>query len=159
MSDTSNYLAALNDILLHPTGGVVGLVDELLKICRDYRLELDWQADRYRVRSGSGAWEDVSARPARTSVFRDALARLAVLCNERTPNSVSFYGGHGELSAALNPEAVFSVDFVNTHTEQRLYLMPIQLSAAIETDGKTNGVQSGPSRPRNVKAENKCRST
>jgi hypothetical protein len=40
------------------------------------------------------------------------------------------------------------VDFVNTPAEQRLRLMSIQSLGAMETDGKTSGVDSEMSRPR-----------
>jgi hypothetical protein len=78
-------------------------------------------------------------------VFRDVLARLAVLCNERTPNSVSPYGGQGEVSVGPNPVAVFQVDFVNSPAEQRLHLLPKPSSAA---DGKMSSTESELPRPR-----------
>jgi hypothetical protein len=58
--------------------------------------------------------------PLPKSVFRAILARLAALCNERTPNSVSPYRGEGECSVGTNPPVVFRVAFVNTPGEQRL---------------------------------------
>ena len=45
-----------------------------------------------------GDLTDVLELPFRKSVVRAALARIAVLCNEHTPHSVSPYGGQDELS-------------------------------------------------------------
>jgi len=99
------------------------LVDDLLAVCLEHGLQLDWQADRCRVRSFGGGWEESIDVPLRKSVFRAILARVATLCNERIPNSVSPYGGQGELSVGANRPAVFRVTFANTPTEQKLELM------------------------------------
>src|SRR5438132_1432009 len=129
--DTSSYVSgALRRVLVHPTGGVAGLVDELLTLCQEHDLQLDWQADRCRVRSRKGDWEELIDVPVRKSVFRAILARMAALCNERTPNSVSPYGGQGEFSASTNSPAVFRVTFSNTPAEQRLELTTDQSPAA-----------------------------
>lgn len=120
---TSSYISeALRRVLAHPTHGVAGLVDELLTLCQEHGLQLDWQTDRYRVRSREGDWEELIDVPLRKSVFRAILARIAALCNERTPNSVSPYGGQGEFSADANSPAVIRVRFANTPAEQTLEL-------------------------------------
>jgi hypothetical protein len=122
MSTASPFSGVLGRVLAQPTGGIVGLVDELLGACREHNLQLDWQADRYRVRSPGGDWDELPEPPLRKSVFRAVLARVAVLCNERKPDSVSPYGGEGEVSVGANPAAVFHVAFVNTPASQRLRL-------------------------------------
>lgn len=124
MNATSLHSQAVRDALRHPTRGVVGLVDDLLTVCREQGLQLDWQADRCRVRAEGGEWEEVTDVALRPSVFRAILARVAALCNERTPNSVSPYGGHGELLASAPQPVVFQVSFANTPVEQTLALMP-----------------------------------
>ncbi len=124
MSTVSPLSETLRRALMHPTNGVVGLVDELLQASRAHGLQLDWQADRCRVVTLGREGEEIDV-PLRKSVFRAILARLAVLCNERCPNSVSPYGGEGELSVGLNPETVFRVSFVNTPDEQKAELMPV----------------------------------
>jgi hypothetical protein len=58
--------------------------------------------------------------PLPKSVFRAILARLAAMCNERIPDSVSPYGGEGELSVGTDPPAIFRVAFTNTAGGQRL---------------------------------------
>ncbi len=100
--------------------GVVGLVDDLLGLCREHGLQLDWQANNCRVRPLGAELHGSTEIPLEKSVFRAILARLAALCNERTPNSVSPYGGEGELSVRTNPPTVFRVAFTNTPSEQRL---------------------------------------
>src|SRR5262249_56235813 len=62
-------------------------------------------------------WTEVSVPK---SVFRAILARVAALCNEHAPNSVSPYGGEGEISVGTNPPTLFRVAFTNTPGEQRL---------------------------------------
>jgi hypothetical protein len=114
--------------------GVVGLVDDLLGLCREQGLQLDWQANQCRVRPlGAGPRESTEIR-LQKSVFRAILARLAALCNERAPNSVSPYGGEGELSARTNPPTVFRVAFTNTPAEQRLEIRRL----ADENNGATD---------------------
>jgi hypothetical protein len=122
MSSVSHIADILGRIIMHPTGGVVSLVDELLLVCGEHGLQLDWQAEHCRVRSFGGGWEELTEIPLRKSVFRAILARIAVLCNERSPNSVSPYGGQGELSSETNPPTVFRVTFANTPEEQKLEL-------------------------------------
>jgi hypothetical protein len=112
----------LRQVLTHPTGGITGLVDDLLMLCFEHHLQLDWQANRFRVRSSGGDWEELLEVPLRKSVFRAVLARVAVLCNERNPNSVSPYGGQGELSIGEGSPAVYRITFANTPGEQKLEL-------------------------------------
>jgi hypothetical protein len=98
------------------------LVEDLLAVCLEHGLQLDWQADRCRVRPPGGDWEELMGVPLRKSVFRAILARVAALCNEQAPHSVSPYGGQGELSVGASPTAVFHVAFVNTPEAQKLEL-------------------------------------
>lgn len=126
MKTTSEIAETFRRLSERPTGGVIGLVDDLLAACRDSGLELDWQADRCRVRPRGGDWEDVTDISLRKSVFRAILARIAVLCNERNPNSVSPYGGQGELTVGADPATIFRVTFANTPDDQRLELRPVQ---------------------------------
>lgn len=122
MSTTSHYSEAVRRILLNPTRGIAGLVDELLAVCREQALRLDWEAGRLCIRSQSGDREESIDAPVRQSVFRAILARIAALCNERIPNSVSPYGGRGEISAGENPLTSITVTFCNTPAEQKLEL-------------------------------------
>jgi hypothetical protein len=129
MSTTAQVSEIFRRVLVNPTGGIVGLVDDLLRGCPESGLQLDWQAGCCRVRSVGGDGKELLDVPLRKSVFRAILARVAVLCNERAPNSVSSYGGQGELSVDANPAAVFRVAFVNTPATQKLELRTAALSA------------------------------
>jgi hypothetical protein len=120
---TTSHFEVVRRVLFQPTRAVTGLVDDLFTVCWGHGLQLDWQPDCYRVRSPGSDWEELTDVRLRKSVFRAILARVAVLCNARTPNSVSPYGGSGELSGGPNPPAVFKVTFVNTPVEQKLELM------------------------------------
>jgi hypothetical protein len=125
MSIASPFSEVLHRALVQLTRGVVGLVDDLLVVCRERGLQLDWHADRCRARRLGNGTEEWIAVDLRKSVFRAILARVAVLCNEQNPNSVSPYGGQAEVSVGSNPATRFRVAFVNTTEEQRLELMPV----------------------------------
>jgi hypothetical protein len=120
MSATPRFAEAIRAVLERPARGVVDLVDDLLRVCQEQGLQIDWQVDHCRVRSTASGPEEVIARPLRKSAFRAVLARVAALCNERRPNSVSPYGGEGELAVGANPATALRVSFANTPDEQWL---------------------------------------
>src|SRR5262249_17345318 len=120
---------AFRGALEHPPAGMVGLVNDLLRLCPPEGLILDWQGDGCRVRLRTGTSAEWFAGPLRKSVFRALLARVVVLCNERSPNSLSPYGGQGELQSGTNPATVFQVTLTNTSGEQRLELVPVRPEA------------------------------
>ncbi|HBI44235.1 MAG TPA: hypothetical protein DDY78_15490 [Planctomycetales bacterium] len=122
MNTTSKLTEAFRAAIEHPTRGVVGIVDDLLRLCPEQGLRLDWQADDCLIHCRTGDSEEAIDLPIRKSVFRAILARIAVLCNEQRPNSVSPYGGEGELSQSANPLVQFQVSFTNTPAEQTLEL-------------------------------------
>lgn len=114
MKTTSKTAEAIREVIEHPRNGVVGIVDELLRLCPEQGLRLDWQADGCRIHCRTGVSEETIDVPLRKSVFRAMLARIAALCNERIPNSVSPYGGIGELTTTDASEAVIRVSFTNS---------------------------------------------
>ncbi len=126
MSNQSPLADLLRPVFEPTRRGVVGLVNDLLTFCRDRRLDLDWHEGRCRVRSTGASPEDTFEAALPKSVFRAALARLAALCNECRPGSVSPYGGDGEVAIGADPAAVVSVTFTNTPDEQRVCLKPIE---------------------------------
>jgi hypothetical protein len=125
MNTPSQVQVTLRDAVNNPTRGVVGLVDDLLKVCQEHGLQVDWRAELWRVRPLAGGPDEVIDQPPRKSVFRAVLARVAALCNERRPNSVSPYGGRGILSIGPDEATVFQVSFANTPDEQWLNMRPI----------------------------------
>jgi hypothetical protein len=123
MSTTTNLSEIFRGILTRPTRGVVGLVDEVLTVCQEQGLALEWEPGSFRVHSQLG-WEELTGVRLRKSVFRAILARIASLCNECSPDSAP-YGGQGRFSIGA---AAFKVKFVNTGEEQTLELA-VQASA------------------------------
>jgi hypothetical protein len=120
MNDGSSFPQRLQAVFGTTGNGVVGLVDGLLGLYREPGLRIDWHADQCRVRLlGAEPQESINV-PLPKAVFRAILARVAALCNERVPNSVSPYGGEGELQAGVESPTVFHVVFTNMPDEQRL---------------------------------------
>ena len=152
MNTTSQLAEIIRGVLTQPTGGIAGLVDHLLAECRKHRLQLEWQAGRYRVRSFGGHWEELTDVPLRKSVFRAILARLAALCNEQTPNAVSPYGGQCEWPASPDAPVLFRVAFTNTPSEQKLELITEAVQGT-EASWSADGLKS-PAREAGCQVEN-----
>ncbi len=114
------HIERLASAITAPKGGVVGMVDEVLSICRESGLNLDWQTGGCRAWDGR-SWEDVPGSALRKSVFRAALARFAVLCDARPGDEVSPYGGEGEIAVGM-PATILHVTITNTTAEQSLRL-------------------------------------
>ncbi len=135
MNATSQLTEVIRRVFERPERGVVGRVDDLLRLYPGQGLRIEWHGDRRQLSCPANGSGQALAVPLRKSAFRALLARVAVLCNERAPNSVSPYGGQGELSAGANPPAVFRVSFANTPAEQKLELMT-ETEPASEGNGK-----------------------
>jgi hypothetical protein len=125
MNTASQLSSSLRGVFKHPTHGTIGLVDDLLRLCQEQGLRLDWQTDCCRVRSIASGWEELIDKPVAKSVFRAILSRLAALCNDRSPNTVSPYGGQGEFLIGDAHPTNFRVKFVNTADKQELELIPV----------------------------------
>lgn len=125
MSTLSQLSDTLHRVLEQPTGGIVGLVDDLFRLCSEERVQLDWEGDCCRVRSLANGAEELAVRPLAKPVFRAVLARVAALCNEQLPNSVSPYGGQGELVLRTEPVSSVRVSFANTLESQSLRVIPV----------------------------------
>ncbi len=117
----SKISESLGRIVLHPTGGVVRLVDDLLAVCRDEDLRLEWDNELFRVRSGHS--DESFELTVPNSAFRAILARIAALANARKPGSISPYGGNAVLSLDSDPGTVFEVAIVNTADSQGFELV------------------------------------
>lgn len=129
MKKISRFTKAYRAALQRPSDGVVGLVNDLLRLCPKEGLQFGWAVDRCRVRNLAGGHEEVIEMPLRKSVFRAMLARLATLCNETNPESVSPYGGKGLLSVGAKPASRFRVSFVNTPDDHWFVLEPVRSQA------------------------------
>jgi hypothetical protein len=97
--------------------GVVGLTEQLLEACVGADVEFDRVGDRcvYRWKEGGDTRE--APLPLSPGAFRTILARVATLCNEKFPGSVSPYGGEGHL--AVGAAKIF-VKFINAAGAQKL---------------------------------------
>jgi hypothetical protein len=132
-----------------PASGFVGIVDNLLQLCRGGELELTWQSNACHVRIRQGAVEETLDLPLRKAVFRAMLARIAALCNQRQPGCVSPYGGGGEIHLGTDPQEVFSAHFVNTAAKQSLRLTHVGHNGRNAGDQRvgTGDVGSSTTRP------------
>lgn len=105
--------------------GVVGFFDDVLNLCRVHQLRINFQDGHCSVRRLGADAEDSLDVPLPKSVFRAALARIAALCNEQHPHSVTPYRGEGEIAVPPTspngvPPSTCHVSFTNTPSEQRL---------------------------------------
>ena len=106
--------------------GVVGLVDDLLGLCRVHQLRIHFQDSHCYIRPLGTDAQDSLDVPLPKSVFRAVLARIAALCNERQPESVTPYRGEGEIDvpAPMSEKCVAPstcyVSFTNTPSDQQL---------------------------------------
>jgi hypothetical protein len=129
---TSSQFAELAGALENPPRGVVGFVDDLLRLCPEHGVQLDWHSNQCRIRAFQNGSNEVLERPLRQSVFRAILARVAALCNVHTPNSISPFRGQGEFVMGTHAPALFEVSFVNTEDEQKLVLIPVTTSVEVQ---------------------------
>lgn len=141
MKNASPLPELISQVFQPTPRGVVGLVDDLLGICSNQGLQFEWRDGRCRVRRiGVESAEPLDISMPK-SVFRALLARLATLCNEQNPDSVSPYSGEGELTVDTNPPVVLHLVFVNTPDEQRGELAPIQQSKAKSVTARDRAIQ------------------
>ena len=114
----------------HPTPrGVVGLVDDLLGLCRHYQLQMRFQDGHCVIRRLGAEAEESLDITVPKSVFRAAIARVAAICNEQRPESVTPYRGEGNItllppdlqcSEKESPPSTCYVSFTNTPFDQHL---------------------------------------
>jgi hypothetical protein len=110
-------------------GGIVRLTEQLLAACVGGEVEFERVKDRCVCRwTVSGDVQEATA-PLPPAAFRTILARIAVLCNQRSPDSVTPYGGEGQLALAGQPSTVFQVAFVNTPDKQHMKLKSLAAEA------------------------------
>lgn len=114
---------------------VVGLVDDLLDLCRVHQLRLRFADGHCSVRRLGADDADGFNVPLPKSVFRAALARVAALCNEQHPGSVTPYRGEGEIvvptlpSPNRSPPSTCYISFMNTLSDQQLEMRFSRISA------------------------------
>ena len=124
MTPSSLPLEALRTTIVAPTNGFVGIVDDVLSLCREHALQLDWRDNRCQVSSAESGEVGVVEMPLRRSGFRAVLARIAKLCGDQAPGTSDPYSGTGELLVGPEPAMVFRVEWSNTLADQFLTLKP-----------------------------------
>jgi hypothetical protein len=122
MNNGASFPERLQNAFTSRSPDVLGLVDDLLELSREHTLQLDFRDGHFHIQPLGAEPETSIDVPLAKSIFRMMIARVAALCNERVPNSVSPYGGEGELWIRSDPSVVFRVAFTNTPSEQRLEL-------------------------------------
>jgi hypothetical protein len=127
----------IRHVFNRPADGVVGLVDGLLVIACEHALRLNARPDNLHVQLIDSP-KDAIDFPVRVSVVRAALARIAMLCNQRVPDSFSPYGGQGEVLVDGEPPVSLRAAFCNTAAEQSLELGRV-------SSVTMSGMNSGPS--------------
>lgn len=126
MIHTPSFADRVQQAFRPTSRGVVGLVDDLLDLCRVHQLRLRFADGHCSVRRLGTADADSLSVPIPKSVFRAALARVAALCNEGHPGSVTPYHGEGEVAVPPatspngSPPSTCFVSFTNTPSEQQL---------------------------------------
>jgi hypothetical protein len=131
MNHASTLAELIRPVFQSRSRGVVGVVDDLLEICRDRGLSLEWHAGQCRIGPVELLPDQEIEVPLAKSVFRAVLARLAAPCNEHRPNSVSPYGGVGVLKVGADPSRLCAVAFTNTADQQDVVLTPVEEDDAV----------------------------
>jgi hypothetical protein len=125
MNPTPQPGNSLRGAIENPTRGIVGLVDDLLAASGKSALRIEMRAGTCRVRSAVNGSVEAIDLPLRNCVFRAIVARVAALCNEQVPGSVSPDGGEARLSVKTNPPIALHVRLVKSSAEQALELRGI----------------------------------
>ena len=138
MIQSTPFAERVHQVFRPTPRGVVGLVDDLLGLCRVHQLRLRFADGKCSIRRLGTDDADALVVPIPKSVFRAALARIAALCNEQHPGSVTPYRGESEivvpppLSPNGAPPSTCYVSFTNTPSEQQ---MEMRFSRSSAGDG------------------------
>ena len=117
--------------------GIVGLTEQLLNACVGSDVEFERVGDRIVCHWTENGDTHDAAVPLPPTAFRTILARIAVFCNEFSPNSVSPYGGEGLLTVEGDPLTHFQVAFVNTPEKQQLKLKSLGAKVVASVEKKS----------------------
>lgn len=112
--------------------GVVGLTDQLLQACAGGDVVFERVGDRCVYRWTIDGDTQEGTLPLRPAAFRTILARVAALCNEQRPDSVTPYRGEGLVSVPGHPGELHRVRFINTPEQQQLTLNGTKQTSAVE---------------------------
>ncbi len=110
--------------------GVVGLTEQLLEAFAGGDVEFERVGDRCVCRWDADGGTQETTVPLPPAAFRTILARIAMLCIERSPNSVTPYRGESLLTVDGGTTKVVRVAFVNTPEKQQLNLKSVSEKAS-----------------------------
>ncbi len=139
MIEQTSLAERLSHAFATPSQGILGLVEELLIASIEQEIRLEWQAGCCYLNIDADPSERIEVA-VQKSVIRAVLARIAVLCNEKVPNSVTPYGGRGELTIDTNHAQVIRVNFINTLEEQSLELTPARFKEIQQVGPRVSAV-------------------
>jgi hypothetical protein len=120
MNDATTLLEQLRNAFIPSSRGVIGLVDDLFAIGKEQPLQLRWEGNGCQISVGSNTQQVTVTK----SVFRAAIARIAAICNEQIPNSVTPYVGEAEAVVGVQSPRTYHIAFRNVPDELCLALMP-----------------------------------
>jgi hypothetical protein len=129
MNNPQLIMDHLESYMADPDRGVVGLVDDFLAAASEQDIRLGWEGGCLSADFLQGGTSRLMQVPLPKSVFRACLARIAALCNERSPGSVTPYGGDGEITLDADPSKMIRAAFTNTHETLGLELVAVSLTA------------------------------
>lgn len=112
--------------------GVVGLTDQLLAACAGSAVVFERVGERCVYRWTADGDTQEGTVPFAPTAFRSILARIAVLCQESCPESVTPYRGEGSLPVPGHPSEQLRVRFVNTPEQQQLTLIGVGQTELVE---------------------------
>jgi len=137
----------LQQIFVAPTNGVVGIVDDLMAICGHAGLQIEWRDEHCLIRPLGGQIPAPLQIPARKSVFRAILARVAYLSDRfRTvgQGGVSPYGGECWFwsSGTFERGLYFHAIFINTAAQQQLTLHQVEPTSRTDAPAPVDRVNA-----------------
>lgn len=146
----SEFETAMRDSFSPAQGGIVEMVDHFLAASHGLEVSLEFRDNVCQVTRvvqmpqvklpdftmylSNPQWNQQRSSPARlkiaaetlqipvpAAVVRSMLSRIAVLCNRTVPDSVSLYGGTGDVEVVVDKHPMrFHVQFTNTVSDKKL---------------------------------------
>lgn len=120
------------------SGGIVALTDQILSACIGSDVELTRVGNQIVSRWTSDAETVETPAPLPVAGFRTILARVAALCAESNPDTVTPYGGDVSLTLKGPPPTAVRVVFANTPSEQRLEICSTNATIRPNLPANTN---------------------
>lgn len=126
MIRSSCFRDNINSLFHSQEFGIVTLVDELIELSLDHGLRIRLLNGHCLAEQLMTTDKDLVEIPLPKSAFRAVLARIATICNDQHPQSVTPYRGQVKIDwrSQSGSTTVCQLEFVNTATEQQLEIRP-----------------------------------